>query len=87
VALALVAQNNLLLIIQFGLAQSFATHNRLIISPFPGEKKPRLCYTIILHDRNKKNRAHAWLRQLVDEDISKTLTELNVDIATYKPRF
>ena len=82
-ALALVAQNNLLLTIPYGLAKSFASHYNLSISPFPGEK-PRLSHSIIWHERNKQDPAHAWFRKLVHEEISKTLTELNADIATYK---
>jgi len=78
-ALALVAQNNLLLTIPYGLAKSFASHYNLSISPFPGER-PRLSHSIIWHERNKQDPAHSWFRKLVHEEISKTLTELNGDM-------
>ena len=82
--LALVAQNNLLLTIPYGLAKNFASHYNLSISPFPAEI-PRLSHSIIWHERNKQDPAHCWFRKLVHEEISKTLTELNADMTTSAP--
>ena len=77
-ALSLVAESDLILTIPFGLAQSCAKHYQLKILPFPMEQSD-FTYSIAWHERYVKDAAHIWLRQLVFEELTKTLHKLKTD--------
>jgi DNA-binding transcriptional LysR family regulator len=77
-ALALVAQSDLILTIPFGLAQSCAQHYQLKILPFPMQQSG-FTYSIVWHERYRKDVGHIWLRQLVFEELTHTLKMLKDD--------
>ncbi|WP_428033451.1 LysR family transcriptional regulator [Amphritea sp.] len=76
-ALAMISQTDLILTVPYGLAVSFAEQYKLKMLPFPMEQKG-FTYSIIWHERHMKDPGHIWLRQLVFEELTKTLEELNV---------
>lgn len=77
-ALALVAQSDLLLTVPYGLAKSCAAQYQLKILPFPMEQDD-FTYSIIWHERHKKDPGHAWLRQLIFEQLTQTLQTIKID--------
>ena len=77
-ALALVAQTDLILTIPFGLAKSCAKHHGLVILPFPMEQRG-FTYSIIWHERHMKDPAHIWFRQLMYEELTRTIRSLQMD--------
>ena len=76
-ALAMISQTDLILTVPYGLAVSFAEQYKLKMLPFPMEQKG-FTYSIIWHERYMKDPAHIWLRQLVFEELTTTLNELNI---------
>lgn len=76
-ALAMISQTDLILTVPYGLAASFAEQYKLTMLPFPMEQKG-FTYSIIWHERYMKDPAHLWLRQLVFEELTNTLEELNI---------
>ncbi len=76
-ALAMISQTDLILTVPYGLAVSFADQYHLKMLPFPMEQKG-FTYSIIWHERHMKDPSHVWLRQLVFEELTKALEELNI---------
>ncbi|WP_172806686.1 LysR family transcriptional regulator [Endozoicomonas arenosclerae] len=74
-ALALVANTDYILTVPYGLARSCASHYDLRILPFPLEQKP-FTYSIIWHERYMKEPAHIWFRQLIYEELTRVIGEL-----------
>ena len=74
-ALALVANTDLLLTVPYGLARSFADHYRLKILPLP-LKQAEFTYSIIWHERHIKEQSHIWFRQMIFEELTKTLNTI-----------
>ncbi|WP_281646605.1 LysR family transcriptional regulator [Parendozoicomonas sp. Alg238-R29] len=74
-ALALVATTDLVLTIPYGLATSCATHYNLKTLPLPLRQKP-FTYSIIWHERHRKDPGHIWFRQLVYEELSQTIRDI-----------
>jgi DNA-binding transcriptional LysR family regulator len=79
-ALALVAQSDLVLTVPFGLAKSCAKHYHLKILPFPMEQSG-FTYSVVWHERYMKDAGHIWLRQLVFEELTRTLKTLKDDFS------
>ena len=76
-ALAIISQSDLVLTVPYGLAISFAQQYQLKMLPFPMAQKG-FTYSVIWHERYMKDPAHIWLRQLVFEELTTTLNELNI---------
>lgn len=76
-ALAMISQTDLILTVPYGLAVSFAEQYKLKMLPFPMDQKG-FTYSIIWHERHMKDPGHVWIRQLVFEELTKTLEELNI---------
>lgn len=74
-ALALVADTGLVLTIPYGLAISCASHYDLSIVPFPLEQK-KFSYSMIWHERYQKDSGHVWFRQLLYQELTQTIREL-----------
>ena len=74
-ALALVAQTDLVLTIPFGLARACADHYELTILPLPVEQEC-FTYSIIWHERHQKDSGHIWFRQLLYQELTQTIKQL-----------
>ena len=77
-ALALVAQTELVLTIPFGLAKACAGHYGLSILTLPAEQKS-FTYSIIWHERYQKDSGHIWFRQLLYQELTQTIKQLQPD--------
>ena len=77
-ALALIASSNLVLTIPYGLANSCAPHHNLKILPLPLEQTP-FTYSIIWHERHKKDPGHIWFRQMVYEELTQSIRKIQAD--------
>ncbi len=74
-ALALVADTSLVLTIPYGLARACARHYDLCIHPFPLKQKG-FNYSVIWHERFQKDAGHIWFRQLLYQELTQTIREL-----------
>ncbi len=79
-ALALIANNDLLLTIPYGLALKFASHYKLKLLTLPLEQ-PDFTYSIIWHERHIKDPAHMWFRQLMFEELTSTLQYIQSELS------